>query len=91
MAMKRGVYGLKVKVAGIGYIDSRLHRQKEVLAFAGKVFHDPIVESVCVYDGRGTARLFLKKDLATGKCIQRERRKRMRPASSLKHPQTLTT
>jgi hypothetical protein len=84
MAMKRGVYGLKIKVVGLGYIDSRLHRQREVLALAGKVFHDPRVESVCVYDKRGTARLFLKKDLVTGRCIQRERRKRMRPASSLK-------
>ena len=87
MSMKRGVYGLKVKVKGMGYVDSRMHKQAEVLAFAGKVFHDPNVISVCVYDKRGTARLYLEKDPETGKCIQRERRKRMRPASSLKHPQ----
>jgi hypothetical protein len=86
MSMKRGEYGLKVKIVRVGYVEARMRKQNTVLAIAGTLFHDREVESVCVFDGRGTPRLFLKKDLATGKCVMRERHKRMRPLSSLKNP-----
>lgn len=60
--MKQNSFGLKLNVEGIGYIDTRheasLHAVKST---AGSLFQKDVVNSVCVYDASGTARLYLKK------------------------------
>jgi len=65
-------YGISVKVNGVGEMDFRdgydLHETK---SRAGIMFHDGLVESVCVYDEKGTSHLYLRKD-SEGKCIKRE-------------------
>ena len=64
--METNEFGIKYKIEGLGYVDSRLrdnlrknlHANKHI---AGKHFHQPFVKSVCVYDNSGTACLYLKK------------------------------
>lgn len=74
--MELNEFGLKYKIKGMGCVDSRLPEKKRknihaVKSIAGKHFHQPFVESVCVYDAVGTACLYLKK---TPKGVIREER-----------------
>ena len=68
------MYGINFNIEGIGYTESRYHRKDlhSVKSLAGKVFHRPEVNSVCVFDEAGTARLYLKK---TPDGVVREERK----------------
>ena len=55
-------YGLQLKIEGIGYTERRFRKSlHEVKSKAGKAFHKSFVQSVCVYDSKGNARLYLKK------------------------------
>jgi len=55
-------FGLQYKIVGIGYVERRYKKSlHEVKSKAGKAFHSPFVISVCVYDTKGVARLYLKK------------------------------
>lgn len=60
--MEDNQFGITIKVKDVGYVKgnrvNNLHGAKSV---AGKAFHKPYVESVCVYDARGVARLYLKR------------------------------
>lgn len=61
--------GLSLKLATVGYVQKEFARMDAnskrdlhaVKSKAGKVFHADNVESVCVFDESGTARLYLKK------------------------------
>ena len=65
-------YGLQFKIEGIGYVEKRFRKSLHaVKSKAGKAFHSPFVLSVCVYDHKGNARLYLKK---TDKGTVREER-----------------
>ena len=49
---------------GTRYIDERFTEKAtlhDVKSIAGKSFHKDFIQSVCVYDYKGTARLYLKK------------------------------
>lgn len=57
-------YGLNAKVKGLGYLETRFGSNRslhEVKSLAGKAFHSDYVESVCVFDNTGEARLYLRK------------------------------
>jgi hypothetical protein len=61
--MSENEFGINYKVQGLGNLRSSkeyksLHGAKSV---AGKRFHNPAVQSVCVFDASGTAWLYLKK------------------------------
>jgi len=61
--MEQNEFGLTYKVEGVGVVQharrlKSLHGAKSV---AGRAFHQPSVVSVCVYDFKGVARLYLKK------------------------------
>ena len=61
--------GLNLKLATVGYLTKEFPRLNAnskrdlhtVKSKAGKAFHADNVESVCVFDENGTARLYLKK------------------------------
>lgn len=60
--MEDGQFGLSIKIANFGYLDSKRENDvHKVKSFAGKLFHSPAIESVCVYDRTGKARLYLRK------------------------------
>lgn len=66
------MYGLSVKLDKVGYVDVRSEGELHpVKSLAGHLFHEPAVQSVCVYDEKGTARLYLKK---TPEGVHREER-----------------
>ena len=60
--MKDNVFGLNLNVDGIGHVDMRsktsLHNIKSI---AGSTFRSPQIKSVCVYNNKGLAHLYLKK------------------------------
>lgn len=60
--MEQNEFGITFKIDGVGYVkgnkQKNLHGAKSV---AGKAFHQPHVVSVCVYDAKGVARLYLKR------------------------------
>ena len=76
--MKENQVGLSVNVEGVGYVDARFATKtvSEVKAIAGKAFHLPHIQSVCVYNHKGEAPLYLRKD-ENGRCIKREEIKLM--------------
>ena len=54
--------GLSFNIEGVGFVETRLKQPlHEVKSRAGNAFHKPFVNSACVYDNSGTARLYLKK------------------------------
>ena len=56
------MFGLNVKLAGIGSVEApRVEDRHEQKSFAGRLFHNPLVESVCVFDETGEVPLYLKK------------------------------
>jgi len=60
--MKENEFGLNIKVKGLGIFKARFPKSLHaVKSLAGSTFHLPKVESVVVYDHKGTARLYLKK------------------------------
>ena len=64
--------GLSFNIEGVGFVETRLKQSlHEVKARAGSAFHMPFVNSACVYDNSGTARLYLKK---TAQGVIREER-----------------
>lgn len=67
------MFGLSMKVAGVGVVKKEWKRATlhDVKSKAGKAFHADNVESVCVFDEDGTARLYLKK---TADGVYREER-----------------
>lgn len=69
--MNKNQFGVNVKVNGIGNLETRKATLHGAKSLAGKAFHSNAVKSVCVFDGNGTARLYLKK---TDNGIVREER-----------------
>jgi len=71
--MKSNELGIDFKIAGIGHLTLRKHTKTihQMKSIAGSAFWLPFVISACVYDPKGTARLYLKKT-ATG-TIREER------------------
>lgn len=60
--MEAHEFGLQLKIEDVGYVEKRFRRSlHDVKSKAGKAFHKPFVQSVCVYDHKGNARLYLKK------------------------------
>jgi len=61
--MNENEFGLSYNIEGVGYIDTRHDNRTlhDVKSIAGKAFHAPVVNSVCVYDNQGLARLYLKR------------------------------
>lgn len=58
------MFGLNVKLQKVGYVETKFQESVSlhaVKSYAGKIFHDDEVLSVCVFDEKGTARLYLKK------------------------------
>lgn len=56
-------FGMSIKYNNAGYINEArlgddLHEMK---SYAGTIFHDDDVVSVCVYEKDGTSRFYLKK------------------------------
>jgi hypothetical protein len=69
--MEKTTFGLSVKWTG-GHFDVRCPSTiRRVKSAAGRLFRDATVQSVCVYDSTGIARLYLKK---TEKGVLREER-----------------
>ena len=68
------MFGVNFNIEGIGYVEARYNRKclHDVKSMAGKVFHRPEINSVCVFDEGGVARLYLKKTPAG---VVREERK----------------
>ena len=62
MEQEQEQFGLSVKITDLCYLDGKrdtdLHKVK---SFAGKIFHSPFIESICVYDMKGRSRLYLRK------------------------------
>jgi len=63
--MESNEYGLSLLLEDVGYVRVRLDGKDlhSVKSLAGKAFHLPVVNSVCVFDNSGVARLYLKKTL----------------------------
>ena len=58
------MYGLNAKLQYVGYVKTEYPESvslHDVKSYAGGIFHEDNVISVCVFDDRGTARLYLKK------------------------------
>lgn len=59
--MEQDQFGLAMKLNGV-YFEKRFTKSlHDVKSIAGKAFHVEAVQSVCVYDPAGVARLYLKK------------------------------